>query len=187
MKLKTTLLATALAVACGSLAFIAPAAHAVQNPSKDGTITINGLVVANSCVVNANGTGSGNATVTLPTVYTGALNAAGATAAKTAFSIAVTGCDTNLSNVSAYWSGANIVAGDGNLKNTGAPNKVEVQLLNSDSSAINLAGAQGSQNSQVINLSGGGATMNYYAQYYATAAATPGKVNTGVDFTLAYQ
>lgn len=187
MNVKPTLLATALAVACGAMALIPPAAQAVQNPSKDGTITINGLVVANSCTVNANGTGSSNATVTLPTVYTGALNAAGVTAGKTAFSIAVTGCDLNLSNVSAYWSGANIVAGDGNLKNTSATNNVEVQLLNGDSSVINLAGAQGSQNSKAVSLSGGAATLSYYAQYYATAAATPGKLNTNVDFTLVYQ
>lgn len=186
MNLKHTLLVAGLTVACGAMA-IPQAARAVQNPTKDGTITINGLVVANSCVINANGTGSSNATVTLPTVYTGALGAAGVTAGKTAFSIAVTGCDTNLKNVSAYWSGANIVTGDGNLKNTAATNNVEVQLLNADSSTINLGGVQGSQSSQTVTLSSGGATLNYYAQYYATAAATPGTVNTSVDFTLVYQ
>lgn len=187
MNLKPTLLATVLAVAGGAMAFVAPTAHAIQNPSKDGTITINGLVVANSCVVNANGAGSNNATVTLPTVYTTALNATGNKAGKTAFSVAVSGCDANLNNVSAYWSGSNIVPGDGNLKNTLATNNVEVQLLNADSSAINLAGAQGSQNSEIVNLAGQGATLNYYAQYYSTAPATPGKVNTSVDFTLVYQ
>lgn len=183
MNLKHTLLAAGLAIVCGA---IAPTALAVQGGSPDGTITINGLVVANSCVVNANGTGTNNATVTLPTVYTGALSAAGNVAGKTGFSISVSGCDPNLSNVSTYWSGANVQT-DGNLKNTAATNNVEVQLLNAGGTAMTLNGAQGSQGSQVVSLSGGAATLNYSAQYYATAAATPGRVGSTVSFTLVYQ
>ena len=77
---------------------------------------------------------------------------------------------------------------DGNLKNaTGTATGVEVQLLNSDFSNINLAGAAGSQNSAQATLSSGAATLNYYAQYYATAAAGAGSVATSVQFTMLYQ
>lgn len=189
MNLKPTLLATALAVAVGALALAAPSAHAVGS-GPNGTVTIKGLVVGNTCTISSTPAGTGgNFTVTLPTVYTTALNGAvGKTAGQTGFSIAVAGCDTNLSNVSAYWSGTNIAA-DGNLTNTAATNNVEVQLLNNDKSSIDLSKASGSQNSQVVGLDAtGGATLNYYAQYYATATTVAsGAVNTTVEYTLVYQ
>ncbi|WP_329742282.1 fimbrial protein [Dyella sp. A6] len=185
--LSTTL--AAFAIASGMLAY-SPMARAVQNSSPDGTITFNGLVVANTCTVNANGSGSTGGTVTLPTVYTSSLAAAGATAGDTAFNISVSGCDKNLSNVTTYWSGTNVNT-NGRLTNLASSNNVDVQLLNSgdtSSDVINLNGAQGSQNSKTVNLdSTGAATLNYYARYYATAAATSGKVNTSVSFTMVYQ
>lgn len=186
MNLKHTLLAAGLAIACGALA---PAALAAQSGTPDGTITINGLVAANTCTVAVTG-GSGN-TITLPTVFNTNLAAAGNTAGNTPFSISLTGCDKNLTSVYTWWTGANIVAGDGNLKNSsaaGSATNVEVRLLNGDSSIINLAGGQGAQNSKAATFSGQAATLNYIAQYYALAGgATAGTVNTSVSFTLVYQ
>ena len=43
------------------------------------------------------------------------------------------------------------------------------------------------QNSQVVSLSNGNATMSYFAQYYATGAASPGAVKSTVNFTMIYQ
>lgn len=188
MKLKSNLLATALAVACGALA-LAPTAFAAQGGTPDGTITINGVVAANTCTVTVGG-GSGN-TITLPTVYTSSLGAPGNVTGTTPFSISVSGCDQNLTSVYTYWSGANI-AGDGNLKNTtvGGTN-AEVQLLNGDNSTIALNAAQGAQNSKSVTMTASGgstsATLNYKAQYYATAAATAGKLSTTVSYTMVYQ
>lgn len=186
MNMKHTLLAAGLAVACGA---IAPAALAVQGGSPDGTITINGLVVANTCAIAVTG-GSGN-TITLPTVFSTSLSASGNTAGNTPFSISLTGCDKNLTSVYTWWTGGNIVAGDGNLKNTLTTNNatnVEVRLLNGDSSVINMAGGQGAQNSKSATFSAQAATLNYIAQYYALAGGTTaGQVSTSVSFTLVYQ
>ena len=49
-----------------------------------------------------------------------------------------------------------------------------------------LAGAQGSQNSQIVGISNGQAVLNYSAVYYSLGSTTPGLVNTRVQYTLIY-
>lgn len=184
-----TLLSAALVATLGALAVV-PAAYAAQNSTPDGTIQIIGLVAANTCTVNANGSGSTAGTVNLPTVYASNFSGAGSSTGKTGFNIAVSGCDNNLSTVTTYWSGSNINSTDGNLKNTATSgSNAEVRLRNSDNSAIVLGGTTpASQNSEVVNLNNGAATLNYSAEYYATAATTTtGKVGTSVSFTMVYQ
>src|SRR6185437_5701260 len=135
MNPKFTLLATALAVACGALA-LAPTANA----ATDGTISITGKVIAPTCSVS-NAT-AGNLSVTLPTVLTSAFSGTkGSTTGATPFDLALTGCPTNPSGVqvAAQFSGTGINATDGNLTNTAASgSNVEVQLTNSAGTAINL-------------------------------------------------
>lgn len=189
MNMKPALLTTALAVA--GLAMAATTAQAASNPGPDGTITITGKVIAQTCTVNSNGSGTANATVALPSVLTTNLATTGAVAGKTPFSIVIAGCDAALTTAQAFWSGANIDASTGNLKNaTGAGNSnVQVQMLNASNAVMPLNGATAAaQNSQVVNLASGGATLNYAAQYVAaSAAATAGAVNTSVAFTVIYQ
>lgn len=186
MNMQRTLLAIAIA-ACGAVALNAQAA---SNPGPDGTINITGKVIAQTCQVNANGSGNSSGNVTLPDVFTTNLASAGAIAGNTPFTIVVSNCDASLQTVQAFWSGSNVSAADGNLTNTAAGgSNVEVQLLNASSAVMPLNGANATaQNSQVVNLSGGGATMNYSAQYLAkSAAATAGAVTTSVQFTMIYQ
>lgn len=192
MKLKFTVLAGALALACGALT-LAPAAQAVTSPS--GTITFQGRVVANSCVITVTGGSAsapgaaGNGAVTLPTVYTTDLTAVGAVAGSTPFSISLTGCDTSFTTAQTLWNaGANLSASGGRLKNPSGSN-VDVQLLNASNAAMDLSkGTATAQNSPAVNFSSGSATLNYSAQYYATAASTTaGAVNTSVQFTMIYQ
>ncbi|MNC69996.1 hypothetical protein D3C75_1207560 [compost metagenome] len=51
---------------------------------------------------------------------------------------------------------------------------------------MNLAGAQGSQNSQVVDITSGQALLSYSAEYYSLGNTTPGLVNTRVQYTLIY-
>ncbi|GLQ93922.1 fimbrial protein [Dyella acidisoli] len=176
--MKKTFLTAALLAVC-SLA-VAPAF------ASDGTITITGKVVANTCTFNVNGSGSASSTVQLPVVFTTALNAAGAVAGKTPFTIAVTGCDSNLTSVQEQFGGSNIDATTGNLKNTASGNNVEVQLL-AGTGAGTVMNLSTGTNSPVGTLSGGAVTLNFQAQYYATAAATSGLVSTTVTYTTQYQ
>jgi major type 1 subunit fimbrin (pilin) len=133
--------------------------------------------------------------VFLPSVSTSALPS-GQTAGTTAFSIALSGCSSGVTTAAAYFEpGATIDSATGNLKNSsGTAANVEVQLLNgagsssaSAFSVINLGNPAATQNSGQYPVSGGAATMNYYAQYIATgAAAGAGSVKTSVTFTLNY-
>jgi major type 1 subunit fimbrin (pilin) len=185
MKMKYSLLAAALAFGLVGIA------NADQNSGPDGTITINGKVVAQTCQVDGNGLGTAdNKVVTLPNVLTTALAATGDTAGDTGFNISVTGCDASLSTVQAYFSGGDVNSGNGRLDNsaTGAASNVQVQLLNASDAPMDLSGANATaQSSQQVSLSGGAATLSYKARYYATGASSAGAVKSTVDFTLIYQ
>jgi major type 1 subunit fimbrin (pilin) len=195
--MKKTILTTALLTAFGVAAIASQGAiaatlpNSVSNSGPDGTITITGTVIAQTCLVDGNAAGTSDAkTVTLADVLTSDFGAVGSVAAPKPFSIAITGCNAALSSVQAFFTGANIDTTTGNLTNTAASgSNVEVQLLNASGVAMSLKGANATaQNSQSVNLTGGAATLNYSAQYIATAAATSaGGVNTAVNFTLIYQ
>jgi major type 1 subunit fimbrin (pilin) len=158
--------------------------------AADGTITITGKVVAQTCTVNGNAFGTpASVNVALPLVLAPVLTSAGSVAGTTPFSIAIANCDPALTSVQTFFSGGNIDGSTGNLKNTGTATKVQVQLLNSGAAVMPLNGGTASlQNSPTATLSSGAATLNYSAQYISpTGGATPGSVNTSVAFTMIYQ
>lgn len=175
------LLSAALIASVAAVALAPRTASAV-----DGTINITGNINTSTCQINgANSPAAIN--VTLPTVSTTSLNAASTVAGRTAFTIALTGCGS-LTKATTFFEPGPTVNTDGNLKNsTGTATNVEVQLLNSNFSAIALNAASGSQNVTQATLSSGAANLTYYAQYFATAAAGAGTVGTSVQFTMLYQ
>ena len=182
--MKKTLLVAALSVSAFS-AF--STAHA-----SNGTINFTGKVSDVTCTVE-NGT-SGDFTVALSTVSKNQLAASGATAGRVPFDIQVTGCGDGDGKISAYFeSGPNVNLETGNLVNTavGGAGNVEIQITNSQGEAIAIkaaAGADGAQaNAEWIPLTGGSATINYGAQYYATGVATAGEVIASVQYTMIYQ
>lgn len=177
------------AVLAGAMALAPQAAQA----APDGTITFNGKIITSTCTINA---GTPNLTVTLPVVYANGttLSAAGNVAGLTPFTFNLTACPTTPSGlqVASFFSGTNIITtgtDKGNLGNTGSATNVDVQLLNGDSTPIDLSGADASgQNSEYATISGTGTgTLNYNAQYYATGSAGAGTVTTSVEYTLVYQ
>lgn len=172
-------------LAASALALGSVAAHAA-----DGTVRINGMVTDQTCEVSA---GSEDITVTLPTVGVGSLANPGATAGRTPFTINLENCKAG--EVSAFFeTGGNVDAASGRLNNVGNTiddaTNVQVQLL-SDSSVVipvlaNAAQAAVTTKATVAN-DGEAAALNYYAEYYATGAATAGKVATSVQYTINYQ
>ena len=171
-----TLLATALVAVVATTAF-APTAQAANT----GTITISGKVLADTCTVSING----GATVALPTVMTGAFAAVGDTAGTKPFTVNLSGCDSNTTTATMAFSGSNIDAGTGNLKNTSVGgSNVQVQLLNG-ASVINTSS---NSNAPVISLASGAGSASMSARYIATSASTSaGMVASTVNFTLSYQ
>jgi major type 1 subunit fimbrin (pilin) len=184
------LLSAALVASVGVAALAPRTASAV-----DGTITITGKVVAQTCTVDGSafGTPDNSVTAAMPLVLAPVLATSGAVAGKTQFQMVVANCDPSLSSVQAFFSGPNINTVTGNLKNpvlAGNATNVEVQLLNSTSAVMTLGGATAAaQNSPVVPLTGTttkGATLSYFAQYYSTGGSTAGAVNTTVQFTMNY-
>ncbi|MFE0500865.1 fimbrial protein [Lysobacter soli] len=172
-----------VAAAAAGLVSIAPAFAA------DGTINITGAVTSTTCRINgANSPATIN--VTLPSVSTAALNAAGRTAGTTPFAIVLSNCSAGINNAVTYFeAGPTIDTATGNLRNTtsGGAANVQVSLLNADATKISLQNAAGSQSSQQVAIANNGATLNYFAQYVANgAAAGAGAVTSNVTFSVVY-
>lgn len=168
-------------LAASALALGSVAAHAA-----DGTVTINGKVTDQTCKVSAN---SKDITVTLPTVGIGSLATATTTAGRTPFTINLENCKAG--QVSAFFeTGGNVDAASGRLNNTGGASNVQVQLL-SDSSVVIPVLANAAQapvtTKATVAKDADSAALNYYAEYYATGAATAGNVATSVKYTINYQ
>ncbi|OTG82484.1 ferrous iron transporter B [Acinetobacter sp. ANC 4558] len=162
-----------------------------QAYAADGTITINGLVTDKTCdIVTPAGK---DFTVTLPTVSKQSLATTGAVAGRTPFSINLAKCSQG--KVATYFEpGATVDFATGRLNNqaTAGATNVKVQLLGSNSQFLPILAANsttGNQtNSQWIDVvANGAADLHYYAEYYATNAATPGPVTTSVQYTIIYQ
>lgn len=164
-------LATAAAIV---LSLTAAASHAA-----DGTITINGALTANTCSIN-NGS-SADITVSLPTVSASSLQSAVQTAGSTRFSIQLSNCTASVAQT--YFEAGPNISDSGNLRNNGSASNVEVQLLNNQGQVINL---QNNSNSQQMNIVAGGASLDYYAQYYATGQSSAGSVSSSVKYTITY-
>lgn len=177
--MKKILVSAALAAILGTAAFSASAV--------DGTITFNGKVNSNTCTINA-GTGASFA-VTLPTVGAGSLGTtAGTVAGTTPFNIALSACSAT-GTVKAYFEPGATINTNGRLSNTattGAAAGVDLQVLNSGQTAINLNTQSGTTTATIASNA---ATLNYFVQYYNTTAAavTAGNVTSTVNYTIQYQ
>ncbi|MCY1307007.1 hypothetical protein D9M70_569020 [compost metagenome] len=82
------------------------------------------------------------------------------------------------------------VLANGHLKNTEplatAAGNVEVQFLNNAGAPIDLRDGTGNTQTITVAAAGGGGTLSYFAQYYATAAATAGDVKSAITYSLEY-
>lgn len=154
--------------------------------AADGTITFTGNVTAQTCTIAGNG-GTSNFSVALPTVSASSLATAGATAGRTPFNIALSNCAQSGNVHTFFEQGPTIDTSTGNLLvNAGGASNVEIQLQNSDFSTIALNQPDSTQGSKTVAISSGAATLNYYAQYFATGAANAGAANSSVMYTMSY-
>ncbi|MDE4694412.1 fimbrial protein [Klebsiella pneumoniae] len=169
--------------------------------AADGKVTFNGEIITNTCTVIS---GDKDKIVTLPTVQVSALSAANQTAGTTPFTIGLEKC-TSGSDVSVYFEPNEYVSTEGRLKNTipaggasggaaGGAKNVDIELLNNNHGVIDLAnqtidpttGKVTGGNSTVVTPVNGSATLPFYARYFATDEAEPGKVSSYVNFTIVY-
>ncbi|WP_312240104.1 fimbrial protein [Pantoea sp.] len=152
-----------------------------------GTVTFNGKLINQSCVLEDN---SVDITVTLPTMSTKSLDKPGAIAGSKLFNINVKDCPSAITKVAAYFeamgtSGVN--SSTNNLKNSATNDpatNVEVRLYDADETHLPLGNAGKLQN---VNATTKTASMTYYGGYYATGQTTAGNVYAQAKFTLSYE
>ncbi|MEM6052580.1 fimbrial protein [Erwinia sp. P7711] len=168
-----------------SLGLLLATAQVNAAEASDGTISFTGNIDSQTCTVSING-GSSSATVTLPKVSSSVLQNAGQTAGSTRFTIELNDCSTETGGVYAYFEqGANVNA-NGRLNNTGTATNVELQLLDGANNVLNAGSTDQTTSPATATLAAGTATLNYAAQYYATAKASSGTVASSVTYSINY-
>lgn len=161
--------------------------------AADGDITINGLVIDETCTIDVEGQGA-DATLTLPTVPTSALPAAGETAGDTPFTITLSNCtnanNPGLTTVRPYFEQTNVDQTTGYLKNIAADatadNNVQVQIAKlEDGSEIDLTDNANNYEGKDLTAE---AEFDYLARYVAVnGAALPTTVSTVLQYSVQYQ
>jgi len=166
------------------------AAAPVAAHAADGTINFTGKITDKTCTIST--PGGKDFAVNLPTVSKNTLAVAGAVAGRTPFAINLTKCSAG--NVATYFEpGATVDFNSGRLNNQAAANaagNVQLQLLGANNQFLPIKAAgtnQAQDNSQWVTVDAdGSANLNYAAEYYATAATTPGEVASSVKYTIIY-
>lgn len=172
--------------------------------AAEGTITFTGSVVASTCKING---GANDLTVPLPRAATNQLATVGATAGRTPFTLALSGCTTDkkgedgetviaapVKKVSvAFEPGPNVDLGSGRLKLTGADaaTGVQIGILNDKYEPIKIGAESSTQGVQIADIDtaiggAGTATLQFAAQYVATGPVTGGSANSFVTYSLTY-
>ncbi len=156
-----------------------------QSASADhGEISFQGRVLAPTCLVNG---GDGNLPVALPDVNASLLARPGQTAGQTPFELQLSNCSPGVTQVSTYFEPGPTISPEGRLiVDPGHSDNVQLQLLNSSLTPMDLSAPKGSQGSQAVTIVGGNATLRYAARYYSLGATTPGLVTSRVQYSLDY-
>jgi major type 1 subunit fimbrin (pilin) len=185
----------ALTTALGIATLVSQNANAV-----DGTININGKVVADTCLISINqstaeatgtqqvgGAGTAANTVTLNTVPAGMfLGTAGTIVESAPVTINYTAC-TGLATVQPNFSAsANVNSSTGYMTSTAAPIGVDLMLSQTaGGTALNLTNPNAVP---AVDASSGAAEVDLFASYISNSGTvTPGPVTTAVTFTTNYQ
>jgi len=169
-----------------ALAALVAATHQAQ--ASDGTINFNGKVQDVTCTIRINGAGTGDGTVTLPTVSKGSLMGVGTTGGDTNFTIDLSGCtgsevSSNPGVAVFFEPGANVTS-QGRLKNIGSGAQ-EVDLVIFHNGSVLQLGAVPA--SVFTNISGAGASMPFTVKYYSNSATpSAGEVKSSVTYSIVY-
>lgn len=181
--MKKLAIVAALATVFGSMG--------MAQAASTGTITFNGELTGTTCDVSVDNQAA-DATITLPTVGTSQLAAAGATAGNTGFTMALSNCAGTLKTASASFEpGSSVDLVTGRLKNmTGTATNVGLQLRDGSSASQAVIKAGNSNqvtNTSYVDISTGSANLPYAVEYYADGATTAGTVVSNVVYSIQYK
>ena len=162
------------------------AAGAANMAMAAETITFQGDISANTCIVQVNSQAS--PTVTLPTVGTADLGSLGKTAGATPFTVDLIGCQAAADDVQVRFvahteAGANLGL---DSSTPGSAGNVVVQLLEgyAGGSPIVFSGGIGKTSTKTTAL--GAASFPLTAQYYSTGLASAGTVKAIANYEVIY-
>jgi major type 1 subunit fimbrin (pilin) len=153
--------------------------------AADGQIKFTGNITANTCSIN--GGTPGQQQVPLGDVPASSLAASGQTAGAKNFSLVLTECTGGTTAVAARFESIALgtLAGRLLLDSSSVAENVEIALYDSMGVPQPVNGAIPA--SSYVTLTGGNATLEYVASFYATGEATTGAANSEVSYTLSYQ
>ncbi|MFC4763115.1 fimbrial protein [Dyella koreensis] len=145
-------------------------------------VTINGTIDAGTCTISA---GDVNKNVTLATIKTSDLPAAGGVAALQNVTLTVNNCDVGLTTASFTFTGTPDDTDKVRWKNTGSAQGVAVEL---ESSAGVPIGADGTNNQLMAQITGGQAVLTFQAGYWHLpgVTATSGSVSAVATVNTSY-
>lgn len=166
--------------------------------ASTGTISFTGSLVTGTCTATVNGGSSASGTTDLPIVNIASLATANATYADTPFKITLTGagCASSSKFATPYFESEPAkVNSAGRLINTvtsgDEAENIDIQIVTSDKRVINLNAPASTQETPTAVVAGSGATAtrtyNYFARYFATAAAVEGDVESSVSYSIFYK
>lgn len=170
----------------GLFAFsVVPSVFAVDT----GTVTFTGKIIEDTCDVNVNNMGA-NGTVTFSDLYPSAFGADDAEGESQAFDIALTGCDTNISNINIKFDGTRVAnKGEEVLQATGSATNVGIRLLDWSNAAVKFDGSEPLTGSDKQLGTTGETTFSYTAKVVQVgdAAPTAGTYTAEATYSLIYR
>lgn len=164
-------------------------ASAMQAQAADGTINFTGKVEDVTCTIQVNGAGTGDGSVTLPTVSKTSLKGIGTTGGDTNFAINLSGCTgadvAGNPGVAVFFEPGPNVTALGNLLNTGGSKDVELAIFKRGSSTALQLGSKPSLAHTAI--ADGAADMSFTVKYYSKSATpSAGDVKSSVTYSIVY-
>lgn len=156
---------------------------AVNAAAEQGSVNVTGVVMANTCTIS-----DASKVVTLPNVGVSDLSLAGSTAGETTFSITFSGCLNSTGSGTPYFESNGSISNLGRLQNAmGTAANIEVELLNSNGSSIDLSKIGGSQAVVSAPISSNSGTIQLKARYFSLGSPQPGSFSSSLSYTMYYQ
>jgi len=173
----------------GSITLIGSYTAAANNGATISLTNAGSVTLSSGTMIASGGCNILNVPVTLPAVFTSQLGSTGATGGMTPVQLNLTGCPAS-TPVSISFSGtAATISGTPSttvLASTGSAPNVGVQLLGNGGSPAPVDITGSVKTAVGTTSSSGSLGVTYYAQYYATGAASPGTINATAVYTLTY-
>lgn len=170
----------------GAFAFgVVPSVFAVDS----GKVTFTGKIIEDTCDVNVNNMGN-NGTVTFSDLYPSVFGADDAVGESQAFDIALTGCDTNISNINIKFDGTRVAnKGEEVLQTTGTATNVGIRLLDWSDTAVKFDGSDPATGSDKTLGAAGEATFSYTAKVVQVGDVLPtaGLYSAEATYSLIYR